>query len=117
MDGLGHRLVMLIDPFLRGLVVIWGDKQCRVRPQFLGRPGQFDGFSSVVATRAGDHGHTPRRLLHGDADDPLVLLMGERGGLAGCAGGYHGVHAGLDLAFHVRPEGFLVDLAVPEGRH
>lgn len=55
-DGHGHfgtdGLEVLVQAFLRGLVVIGGDVQGGVRPDIFGELGQRDGFAGVVGARA-----------------------------------------------------------------
>lgn len=53
-------------------------------------------------------------LFHADVDDPLVLLVGERGRLAGGAAGHDARDAAFYLEVDEVPEGLLIDLSVLE---
>ena len=120
-DGHGHfgtdGLEVLVQAFLRGLVVIGGDVQGGVRPDIFGELGQRDGFAGVVGARAGDDGNAFVDLLDADADSGFMLVVGHRGGFAGGAAGHEAVDALFDLPFDEFTVSFLIDLAVLERRH
>ncbi len=54
-DGGGDGFVVLVQAFLRGLVVVRRDGEDAVRAQLLELARQFDDFVGVVAARAGQH--------------------------------------------------------------
>ena len=108
---------MLVQAFLRGLVVVGRDVQGGVGADLFGELGQGDGFAGVVGARSGDDGNAFVDLLHADADGGFVFLVGHRGGFAGGAAGHEAVDALFDLPFDEFAVGFLIDLAVLERRH
>ena len=57
------RLVVLVQAFLRGLVVVRRDREDAVRAQLLQLARQFDHLARVVAARAGQHRHLAAWLL------------------------------------------------------
>ena len=70
-DFFGDGLEVLIEPFLRGLVVVGADLQRGVSADFAGMGGQFDGLGGAVGAGAGDDGD----LAVHDADDALDDLL------------------------------------------
>ena len=105
---LGNGLEMQIQAFLGGLVVIGGDQQRAVGPGLFGKEGQADGFAGIVGTGPGQHRHPAFGLIDTDFNDPLVFLVGQRGGFAGGAARHQTVDAFGDLAFDKGPVGLFI---------
>jgi hypothetical protein len=112
--GLGNGLVVLVEAFLGGFVVVGGDKQGAVGPGFLGEAGQADGLCGIVGAGPGQYGHAALGLVDADFYDALVFLMAEGGGFAGGATGHQAVDARVDLVFDEGPVGGLVQAVVAE---
>ena len=114
--GLGrHGLVVLIEPFLGGLVVVRSDHQGRIRPRGLGVLGQLQGFGGIVGAGPGDHHHPFFHLVDAGLHHPFVLGVGQGGGFAGGAAGHDAVDASLNLELDELPVGRFIKLAVLEG--
>ena len=97
---------------LRGLVVIGGHQQQRIRAQVTGGGGQPERMGGVVGTGAGNHRHTARSGLYGGADGGNMLLVGEGGGFARGAADDNGVGAALNLLIHQTGEQGVIHRAV-----
>src|SRR5206468_11105913 len=69
-----------------------------------------------VGPRAGNDRHATPDNLHGELDDPLVLLMGKRGGLARRPARHDPIGSVRDLPLDQIAEGFLVYFAVAKDR-
>ena len=89
---------MLVEAFLRGLVVVGSDGENAVGAQGFDLVGQFDDFVGVVAAGAGQHGDFAFGFFQRDLHHAQMLGAGERGALAGGAAGDEEIDAGLDLA-------------------
>ena len=113
-DGVVDGLEVLVEAFLRRLVVIGRDDQNGVRAASLGVARKLDRLDSVVGARAGDHGNPAARFVDADVDGAVVLLVGERRALSGCSDRHQPVRPGADLPVDQRAIGRLVDLAVFE---
>ena len=118
--GDGHGVVdsleVLVDAFLRGLVVVGGDEQDGVSTHALSVLGEADGFDGIIGTRTGDDGNAALDLIHTDADGGFVFGMAHGGGFAGGAAGHEAVHTLFDLPFDMGAVGFFVDSTVLERR-
>ncbi len=114
-DRVADRLEVLIEPFLRRLVVVARHVQGGVGTHLLGVAREIDGFGRRVRAGARDHGHALLGDLHAELDDVLVLLVAERGALAGGADRHEPVRALLDLPLDQALERLVVDLAALEG--
>ena len=97
-DGRGDGLVVLVEAFLGGLVVVGRDGEDAVRAQALQFARQFDDFARVVAARAAQHRHLALGLFDRDLDDAQMLGARERGAFAGGAAGNQEIDSGIDLA-------------------
>ena len=73
---------MLIDAFLRGLVVVRRDDEYRIRARAFRVCGKLDGLDRVIRARAGDHGDASLSRFDGQLNHPFVFLMRKRGALA-----------------------------------
>ena len=62
-NRLGDRLVVLVEAFLCGLVVVGRDGENAVGAQFLAGAREFDHFVRVVSARAGEHRDPSSPLL------------------------------------------------------
>ncbi len=84
-DCFGDLAKVLVQAFLRRLVVVRHNLQRRVRTHLLRMPRQFDCLGRRVATRAGDHRNAPARRFHCDLDQLAVLARCHRRRFAGGA--------------------------------
>jgi len=116
-DSVVHGLEVLVEPFLRRLVVVGRDHEQRVGAGFLGVPGEVDRLGRVVGTGAGDHGDTALRLGDRPFHNLLVLVMAERRALAGGADRHQALRALGDLPGDMLAHRRLVGRAVLERRH
>src|SRR5438552_6961225 len=112
----GHGLVVPVETLLGRFVVVPRDQQGRVRPDGLGMAGKLDRLVRRVGPRAGNDRHTPPDGLYGELNDPLVLRMGKRGGLARRPARHNTVGAARELPFDQIAEGLLVYSAVAKRR-
>ena len=100
-----------------GPVVVGRHDQRGVRTELCRPARRPDGRGGVVGAGPGDHADPVARGplggdLDGDRDQPLALLLGQGGRLAGRAARDEPVDAGQDLPAHETPEGGLVERAV-----
>ena len=116
-DCVVDGLEMLVEAFLRRLVVIGRDDENGVRPAVLGMAAKLDRLRGVVGARARDHRNPAARFVDADVHGAAVLLMGERRAFAGRPDRHQPMRAGRDLPVDQRAEGLLVDLAVLERGH
>ncbi len=77
--GFGNGLVMQIQAFLGGLVVIGGHQQAGIRTCLGSTAGKADGFGGGVGAGTGHDGNAARNMLYGKADHPAVFLLVECG--------------------------------------
>src|SRR2546430_6061984 len=82
--SLGNRSKVLIQSFLRRLVVIRRDGKNSVRADLRKLPRAGNHLHRVVAARAGKNRDFPPPKLHRDLDDAKMLLMSQRGTLSRC---------------------------------
>ena len=115
-DGVVDRLVVLVQPFLGRLVVIGRHDQHRVGARHLGVLRQLDRLGGRVRAGAGDHRHAAVDLVDAPLHHLLVLVMTERGALAGGADRHQPVGALGDLPVHQVAECLFVERAVLERR-
>ena len=73
--GLGHGRIVLIQPFLCGLVVIGRDEERAVRAGLFGVGGKGDRLVRGVRAGTGNHRNPPVDDLHGKRHDVLVLFV------------------------------------------
>ena len=115
-----HRLEdgleVLVDAFLRGLVVVRHHRQAAVRADLLRKAGELDGLAGGVAAGARHHGHPPANVVYRDADDLAVLLDRHRGRFAGGADHPDAVGAFGNVPVDQGAQAVVVDLAVVEHR-
>ena len=116
-DGVVNRLEMLIEPFLRRLVVIGADDQRRIGAGLLGLPRQLDRVLGRVRAGSGnDRNPLPLATSTHSVDQPLLLVIGERRRFAGRAARHQSVRALADLPGHMLLKGGLVQLVVAKRR-
>ncbi len=72
----GDRLEMLVETFLRGLVVVRADGEDAVRAEFLEFAGQLDHVRGIVSAGAGQHGNLAARFVDRDLHDAELFGMG-----------------------------------------
>ena len=75
---------------------------------------KLDSLAGAVRTGACDYRHAPPGLLNTPLHHLAVLVMGERGTLAGRAGRYETVGAFRDLPIDQAPKSLLVHGAIAE---
>ncbi len=97
-DARCNRAIVLIQAFLRGLVVVRGDGKNPVDSHLLQLSCQFDDFVSVVAAGSGQHRHFPLGFFERQFHHPQMLFASQRGALARGSAGNQKVDALLDLS-------------------
>ena len=113
-DRVVDRLEVLIEPFLRRLVVIGRDDEHRVGAGPLGMLGEIDRFLGRIRAGAGHDRHPAARLIDAPFHHLLVLLVGQRRAFAGGADRNQPIGALGDLPIDQVAERFLIDGAVLE---
>jgi hypothetical protein len=111
-DGRGDRLIVLVEAFLGGLVVVGRDGEDAAHAQVFEFARQFDDFARVVAARAAQHRHAALGLIDRDLDNAQVFGAREGGAFAGGAAGDQEVDARIYLAAHQTPQGCFVERLV-----
>lgn len=71
---IGDGLVVLVESFLRRLVVVGTDLEACGGTHFFGLLGEVDGFGGGVGSGAGDNLHTASIVFDGDANDFEVFV-------------------------------------------
>ena len=104
----GNRAVVLVQAFLRGLVVVRRHREQALDPERLGGVRELGHLGGVVAADAGEHGDLPRADLDGDADHGIPLGPRQRRRLARRATGHDEVDAATDLPLHQRAQRPLI---------
>jgi hypothetical protein len=101
------------EPFLAGLVIIGGDLEHPGHAlDGVSATGQLDRLGGRVGAGPGEDGHLAAGLGRDAADDLGVLLVVERGGLAGRADGDEAVDARVELGADEALKVVIGDLAV-----
>src|SRR6266436_9106357 len=108
---------MLVEPLLRGLVVIGRDHQYCICARLLRMAGELDCLCRRIRPGSRNDRNAPLRLLNTPSDDLPVFLVRERRTLAGCAHRHQTVSALRDLPIHKAAKSLLVERAVAEGGH
>ena len=85
-----ERLEVLLDAFLRGVVVVTRNAEDRDFRNLQHFFDHLDGFAGAVAACACNHGHAAVHVVERELDDVEVLLVGDRRTLAR---GTHGENA------------------------
>jgi hypothetical protein len=107
-----NRRVVLVDAFLRRLVVVRRHRQDAVGARIGGRMGGLDDLCRVVATGAREHRHHALHLVHDGLDDGPLLGCRERRRLARRADRHQEMNPGLDLPPREAAHASLIDSAV-----
>ena len=105
----GDGLVVLVEPFLGGFVVVRRDREDTVHAQRLQLLDEVDDFSGVIAACAGEHRNDTLGLFERDFDDAEVLGVSERGAFAGGAAGHQEMNSGFDLTPDQGAQSVLVE--------
>ena len=111
-DGFGNGLEVLVEPFLRGFVVVGDDGEMGGCADFGGETGQLDGFCCRVGSRAGDDRYTSGGLFDGCPDQQAVFSDVDRGRFTG--GSDHDERVGTfgDMPFDVVLQAWQVEAAI-----
>ena len=103
--------VVLVETLLARTVVVGCDHQRGVGAGCLGVTNKADPFRRGVRPGAGDHRDATGDDLDAERDDPSMLGVRQRRGLAGGADRNHAVHAARDLTLDQGGERRLIDRA------
>src|SRR3990167_2209276 len=95
--GVMQRLEVLIQPLLRGPIVVTRHRQHRVGTYPLRGLRIGDSFARIVGTRTGNHWHLAGGFLHNDLDHSPVLLLSHGRRFASSAHRYQSVNAIVEL--------------------
>ena len=106
---------MLVESLLAGLVVVGCNLQRCGGTGFLGGLREFDGFVRAVGSGAGDDFPAASGKFHGEFDDAVVFLVGERGALAGGAAGDDAGDAVVELEVDDFAQRGFIHTAVAKG--
>ena len=107
----------MVQPFLRGLVVVGSHDQDRIRSRLFGMLGEFDRLARRVRTGARYDGYPPSGLPHAPLDHEFVLLVRERRAFAGGANWNQAAGALRKLPVDEAAQCLFVDGTVRERRH
>ena len=110
--ALGDRLEVLIQAFLRRLVVVRRHRQQAVGADAFHVARQLDHLARVVAAGAGQHRHAAVGFFDDELDDAQLLAMAQRRRFAGRAARREEVDAGVDLPARQALDRRLVEGAV-----
>ena len=121
-DGrrLGDGAEVAVEPFLGGLIVEGADHQGGIDAGDVHRGETGDHLEGAIGGDADDERQAVLILLHEGPDDPVLLLLRERGGLGRGAEGDKEVRLALYLAADQLAEAVVVDAlggVIGEGRH
>ncbi len=114
-DRIGDGTEVLIEAFLRRLVVIGNDDEGGIGAGFLCVNRIVNRFGGAVRAGSGDHGNAATDFLDAHFDDGLVLVGRQGRAFAGGADGDHSVAPLVDLPVDEFPECLLVHLAMLHG--
>jgi hypothetical protein len=104
-------LVVQVEPFLRRLVVIGGDRQQTRRAGRAHRLGEVNDLPRVVAAGPGEHGDPAGSFLDQDLDNPHAFGMTEGRVLTCRTARHEEMNAGVDLTAPQPSYRTLVELA------
>ena len=121
-DGrrLGDGAEVAVEPLLGGLVVEGADHQGGIDAGEVHRGEAGDHLEGAIGGDADDERQAVLIVLHEGPDDPVLLLLRERGGLGRGAEGDEEVRLALYLAVDQLAEAVVVDAlggVISEGRH
>ncbi len=89
---------MVVEPLLRGLVVVRRHGQYSVRAHPLGLSRHFDDVMCVIAAGAGQDGNFALGFFQRDRYDAQMFFLGQRGAFARGAAGHEKINPRFDLA-------------------
>ena len=112
-----HGFVVLVEPFLRRLVVIGSDHQRPIRPHFLGEFGETHCFASAVGACAGDDFHPSGRLFADDGDHPFVFVVRQCRTFPGRSHRAHAIGPHFDMPVDHPPESRFVNRLIAKRRN
>ncbi len=110
-DRLRHGPEVLVETLLGWLVVVGIDDERPVGSGPFRVAGEVDGLRRGVGAGTGDDGKAVARRLHHDLHHALVLVVAERGRLAGGTARNEAVRAVRGMELHELPELRFVDFA------
>ncbi len=102
-------MVVLVEPFRRGFVVIRSYRKYSVHAHRFRFLGQRDHFRRVVTACSGEHGNAARGFFQRDFHDSQVLALAERRILTRGTAGHQKVDSRIDLAAHQAVKGSFVE--------
>ena len=108
-------LEMVVEPFLRGLVVIRRDRQDSFRAHPFDFARHFDDVARIVAARAREDGHFAFGLFQRDGHDAQVLFVRQRGAFARRAARHQEINPACDLAAHQAPQRLFIERQILAG--
>ena len=112
LDRRCDRLVVLVQTFLRRLVVIRRDGENAIGAHRLDLGSEFDHLSGVVAARARQHRHAALGFFERDLHHAQMFLVRERGTFARRSARHQEVDAFFDLPLYQRSKRVLVERPV-----
>jgi hypothetical protein len=115
-DRVIDGLEVLVEPFLRRLVVIGRDHEDGVRAGLFSVERERDRFGRVVRAGARDDRNPPARFVDADVDRAAVFVVGQRRAFAGRADRHQPMRSRCNLPVDQRAVGLLVEFAAFEGR-
>ena len=107
---------MLIEPFLRRLVVVGRDDENAVGTGLLGIDRELNGFIRRIRPCAGNHRHALLGGLNRDVDDTLMLFKVECRALARGPDRNQAVSAFGNLPIDKARQGRFINCAISERR-
>jgi hypothetical protein len=111
----GQHLEVLVEALLGGFVVIRGNLEGCVGAAFLSEFRESQRFGRAVRACARHHLDAASDGFDHEGNDAVLLVVAERGRLAGGAHGAQAGRASGDLEFDLGLERFKVDLPLFEG--
>ncbi len=111
-DAFRDRLEVLIQAFLRRLVVVRGDREQTIGADAFHVARQLDHLAGVVAAGAGQHRHTAVGFFDNQFNDAQLVAMAQRGRFPGRPAGREEVDAAVDLSSRQALDCRLVEGAV-----
>jgi hypothetical protein len=100
---------MLKQTFLRGLVVVRGDREDALHAQRFRVRGELGDLVGVVSSDAGEYGDLTRCHLDGDPDDAVALIARQRRRFASRAARHQEMDPPVDLSLDQRPQRLFID--------
>ena len=111
-DGIGHRLVVLIQAFLRRLIIIWCHQQAGVDSGLLGAAGQLDRLGGGIGAGTADNRNAAVSVLYHQLQAGAMFVHVEGRRLTGGAHGNNGVGPVFNMKIYQALECRHVDGAI-----